>query len=77
MTSEYCTAADVLERLRLAPDHPDAAYVAECTTAACELIDDRLGYWTVDDPPILVLPVPPYPRPCGARPSARRPTSTG
>ena len=61
MTSEYCTPADVLERLRLATDHPDAAYVAECTTVACELIDDRSGLsWTSDGVP--VLPAPPYPR---------------
>ena len=59
MTSEYCTAADVLERLRLAPDHPDAAYVAECTTAACELIDDRLA---VDVDGVPTPPAPPYPR---------------
>lgn len=62
MTSEYCLPADVLERLRLAPDHPDALYVTECTIAACELIDDRLGYWSTDDPPVIVLPATPYPR---------------
>jgi len=59
MATEYCTAADVLERLRLAPDHPDAPYVAECTTVACELIDDRLSV-LVDGIP--TPPDPPYPR---------------
>jgi hypothetical protein len=60
MTSEYCTAADVLERLRLTDTHPDALYVADCTTAACELIDDRLGY--PDDDGVTVLPLPPFER---------------
>lgn len=60
MTSEYCTPADVLARLRLADTHPDAPYVTDCTTAACELIDDRLGYR--DDDGNLILPVPPYPK---------------
>lgn len=60
MTSEYCTAADVLERLRLPADHPDAPYVAECTIVACELIDDRIGYPDADG--VIVLPIPPYPR---------------
>ena len=60
MTSAYCTPADVLERLRLTAAHPDADYVADCTTAACELIDDRLGYLDADG--ALILPVPPYPR---------------
>lgn len=59
MTSAYCTPADVLERLRLDTAHRDAAYVADCTTAACELIDDDLGYY--DDTGTLVLPGPPYP----------------
>jgi hypothetical protein len=59
VTSAYCTPADVLARLRLAPDHPDAAYVADCTTVACELIDDRLAV-LVDD--VLTPPAPPYPR---------------
>lgn len=60
MTSAYCTPADVLARLRLSVDHPDAPYVTDCTTAACELIDDRLGYY--DDAGDLVLPLAPYPR---------------
>lgn len=60
MASEYCTAADVLARLRLPADHPDAAYVADCTTTANELIDDRLGYEDADG--VIVYPLPPYPR---------------
>jgi len=59
MPSPYCTPADVLARLRLAPDHPDAPYVADCTTVACELIDDRLAV-LVDD--VLTPPAAPYPR---------------
>jgi len=59
MASEYCIVADVLERLRLPPTHPDAPYIGECTTAACELIDDRLSV-LVDD--VLTPPEPPYPR---------------
>jgi len=60
MASPYCLPADVLARLRLNDQHPDAPYVTECTTAACELIDDRLGYPDPDG--AIVLPVPPYPR---------------
>jgi len=60
VTSAYCTPADVLARLRLTDTHPDAAYVADCTTAACELIDERLGYLDADG--VLVLPPTPYPR---------------
>ena len=59
MASAYCTPADVLERLRLPADQPDAPYVAECTTVACELIDDRLSV-LVDGIP--TPPVPPFPR---------------
>ena len=67
MASEYCTVADVLERLRLPPDHPDAPYVAECTEVACELIDDRIGYTAVVEGVdgaeiVIVLPAPPYAR---------------
>ena len=63
MASEYCTVADVLERLRLSESHPDAPYVAECVTVACELIDDRIGYPAlVDDELVIVLPAPPYAR---------------
>lgn len=42
MATAYCTAAEVLERLRLPPEHRDAPYVADCTEAACLLIDERL-----------------------------------
>lgn len=42
MATAYCTAAEVLERLRLPPEHRDAAYVTDCTEAACILIDNRL-----------------------------------
>lgn len=48
-----------MDRLRLDPAHRDAAYVARCTEAACELIDDDLTYYDVDGAP--VLPAPPYP----------------
>ena len=59
MASEYCTVADVLERLRLTDSHPDAPYVGECTAVACELIDDRLSV-LVDGIP--TPPAAPYPR---------------
>jgi len=59
MVSEYCTVDDVLERLRMTAAHPDADYVAECTTVACELIDDRLSV-LVDGVP--TPPAAPYPR---------------
>lgn len=39
--------------------HRDAPYVERCTTAACELIDDDLGY--LDAAGVLVLPAAPYP----------------
>lgn len=55
MASPYCTAADVLERLRMDPSHRDAAYVGRCTTAACELIDDYLTGAAGE------LPAAPYP----------------
>ena len=61
MASAYCTPADVLERLRMPADHPDAAYVTECTTVACELIDDRLGYYDTDAE-LVLPPGPPYAR---------------
>ena len=43
MATAYCTVADVLERLRMPLEHRDAAYVADCTEAACILIDNRLA----------------------------------
>jgi len=39
----YVTATEVLERLRLPANHPDAAYVIRCTAAANELVDDELA----------------------------------
>ena len=46
------------------PAHRDADYVTRCTTAACELIDEYLGYYVVDVDTgglVIVLPAPPYP----------------
>lgn len=42
MATAYCTPAEVLERLRMPPEHRDAQYVTDCTEAACTLIDNRL-----------------------------------
>ena len=39
MATPYVTPADVLERLRLELDDPDAEYVGRCTDAANELVD--------------------------------------
>ena len=39
----FVTADDVIARLRLPVGHPDIAYVARCTTAANELVDDELA----------------------------------
>ena len=54
MATAYCTAAEVMERLRLPPEHRDAVYVADCTEAACILIDDRLMALDGTTPPELV-----------------------
>ena len=51
---QYATPAEVMTRLHLPPDHPDADYVALCTDAANELIDAYLERG--DDP--LVAPYP-------------------
>ena len=59
MASAYCTPEDVMARLRLDPAHRDAAYVARCTTAACELIDEYLV--TVGADGVETLPAPPFP----------------
>lgn len=39
---EYATPVEVVARLRLPAGHPDAAYVALCTEAANELVDNWL-----------------------------------
>lgn len=75
MPPEYVTADDVMARLRLPDGHPDAAYVAECTTAANELVDNYLDRHETEVPYVnekghrdgtIVVGapplVPPYPR---------------
>jgi hypothetical protein len=64
MPPEFVTAADVLERLRLDGTDVDAAYIAECTTAANELVaaEVRRSMTGADGEvdPVIALG-PPYP----------------
>lgn len=60
---DYATPAEVMGRLHLPPDHPDADYVADCTAVANDLVDAWLN--RTDDPadpdagwPPLVAPYP-------------------
>ena len=56
----YVDVADVLERLRLDAGHRDAGYIADCTAAANELVDE---YLRPADPVSGVRPAPLTPIP--------------
>lgn len=63
MAPAYATPAEVMVRLHLPPDHPDAVYIADCTDAANDMVDAYLN--RTDDPadptaawPPLVAPYP-------------------